>query len=106
MPFGRRRPLMRAAAVGGVAYMGSKAGASRANQQAQQQAYNDQNAADAEAYRQQQAQVAPPPAPTAPEPVAQGASDRITQLKELAELHDSGALTDEEFAAEKAKVLA
>lgn len=41
----------------------------------------------------------PPPAPAAPAP------DRITQLKELGELHTQGVLTDEEFAAEKAKIL-
>ena len=29
----------------------------------------------------------------------------IDQLKELGELHDSGVLTDEEFAAQKAKLL-
>ena len=32
MPFIRRRPLLRAAAVGGVAYMGAKAGTNRAIQ--------------------------------------------------------------------------
>ncbi len=37
------------------------------------------------------------PAPPAPDPVA--------QLRELGELHQSGILTDEEFAAQKAKVL-
>lgn len=87
---GRRRPLMRAAAIGGVAYMGSKAGAAKANQQAAQ------------------AQAGPAPAPAAapaPAPVAAPAQDRITQLKELASLHDTGVLTDEEFASEKAKIL-
>ena len=33
MPFMRRRPLLRAAAVGGVAYMGAKAGTNKAMQQ-------------------------------------------------------------------------
>jgi hypothetical protein len=37
----------------------------------------------------------------APAPV-----DPIERLKELGELHEKGVLTDEEFAAEKAKVLA
>ena len=32
MPFVRRRPLLRAAAVGGVAYMGAKAGTNKAMQ--------------------------------------------------------------------------
>jgi hypothetical protein len=52
---------------------------------------------------QQYAQQAPPPAP-APAPAA-GESDTIAQLKQLAELHDQGVLTDEEFAAQKAKLL-
>jgi hypothetical protein len=43
--------------------------------------------------------AAPPPAP-APE-----APDPIEQLKELAALKDQGILTEEEFAAEKAKIL-
>ena len=34
------------------------------------------------------------------------ATDRVEQLKELADLKDQGVLTDEEFAAEKAKILA
>lgn len=45
------------------------------------------------------------PEPTyAPEPAA-AAPDPIQQLKDLAGLHEQGVLTDEEFAAEKAKVL-
>jgi Short C-terminal domain len=33
------------------------------------------------------------------------AADPIEQLKELGQLHESGVLTDEEFAAQKAKLL-
>lgn len=48
---------------------------------------------------------APPPEyaaePQAPEP----ASDPFEQLKKLGELHAQGILTDEEFAAQKAKIL-
>ena len=40
----------------------------------------------------------------APAPAAAPA-DPIAQLKELGELHQSGVLTDEEFAAQKAKIL-
>jgi hypothetical protein len=47
-----------------------------------------------------QPQYAPPPAP-APAP-----PDPITQLKQLAELKEQGILTEEEFAAQKAKILA
>ena len=41
---------------------------------------------------------APPPAAAGPDP--------IEQLKELGQLHQQGILTDEEFAAQKAKILA
>ena len=51
-----------------------------------------------------QQQYAPPPPP--PRPVAAPAPDPIAQLKELAELKAQGILTDEEFAAQKAKILA
>jgi Short C-terminal domain len=50
--------------------------------------------------REQAYQEAAPSAPAAPAP-----PDPIAQLKELADLHTSGVLTDEEFAAEKAKIL-
>ncbi len=42
----------------------------------------------------------PPPAPDAAQP------DVIDQLKRFAELRDQGILTEEEFAAQKAKLLA
>ncbi len=45
-------------------------------------------------------QYAPPPPPPP------SGEDRITQLKELAALKDQGVLSEEEFAAEKAKILA
>ena len=44
------------------------------------------------------------PAP-APAPAA-GGKDMVTQLKELADLKDQGILTDAEFDAQKAKILA
>jgi hypothetical protein len=50
--------------------------------------------------REQAYQQADPSAPAAPAP-----PDPIAQLKALADLHTSGVLTDEEFAAEKAKIL-
>jgi hypothetical protein len=50
---------------------------------------------------QEAAAPAPAPAPVAP---AQ-ASSPIEQLKELAALRDQGVLTEEEFAAQKAKLL-
>jgi Short C-terminal domain len=40
-----------------------------------------------------------------PPQAAAPAADPIEQLKELGQLHESGVLTDEEFAAQKAKLL-
>jgi len=46
------------------------------------------------------------PAPQAPQaPPAPAAADPIEQLKELAALRAQGVLTDEEFSAQKAKLL-
>ncbi|HEV7492974.1 SHOCT domain-containing protein [Baekduia sp.] len=45
----------------------------------------------------------PAPEPAAP---AAPAPDLVTQLKELAELRDSGVLTDAEFQTQKARILA
>ena len=46
------------------------------------------------------AQVAPPPAAAAPTD-----DQRLAQLERLADLRSKGVLTEEEFAAEKARVL-
>ena len=48
---------------------------------------------------EQQAAQAPPPA------AAPAGGDPMEKLKELGQLHESGVLTDEEFAAAKAKIL-
>jgi hypothetical protein len=53
---------------------------------------------------QQQAQYAPPPQ-AAPPPPAAPREDLVGMLTQLSELHDKGVLTDEEFAAQKAKLL-
>ena len=47
----------------------------------------------------------PPPAAPAPPPPAAGV-DRLTALKQLGELREQGVLTDAEFNAEKARILA
>jgi len=52
--------------------------------------------------QQQAAPMAPPPQAPAP---AGGGSSTIEQLKELGELKAQGILTEEEFAAQKAKLL-
>ena len=53
--------------------------------------------------------AAPPPqAPAAPAAAAPAGmtEDKVALLQKLADLHKSGVLTDDEFAAEKAKLLA
>src|SRR5262245_12025560 len=75
-----------------------------------------QQAAEAEAYEQQQQQAqidaqvaaamaaqAPPPPP--PAPPASSADHTIAQPTTLAELKAAGVLTEEEFAAQKARIL-
>jgi len=69
-----------------------------AGQQAEAQAGYDQAYAEGAAA----AQAAPDPAPVAAAPAQ--AID-YAQLKQLGDLHDAGVLTDEEFAAAKAKLL-
>jgi hypothetical protein len=54
-----------------------------------------------EAPPQPQAAPAPPPAA----PAAPAAESTIDQLKELGELKNQGIITEEEFAAQKAKLL-
>ena len=51
-------------------------------------------------------QYAEPQYAEAPAPAAAAAPDPIAQLKELAELKDQGVLTEAEFEAQKAKILA
>jgi len=81
----------RTAVIAGTATAASGAVARRGQQRAAQQ-----EAA------QQQVQQAPAPEPAA----AGGENSMIEELKQLAELKDQGILTDEEFQAQKAKVLA
>jgi hypothetical protein len=61
--------------------------------------------ANKQAAQAQQAPAEAPPAAPAPEPAA-AAPDPIEQLTQLAALKDSGALTEEEFEVQKAKILA
>jgi hypothetical protein len=62
---------------------------------------------DAQIYADRQAaydqQAAPPPAAPPPAPAPQ--VDVVSQLKSLAELRDQGILTEDEFTAQKAKIL-
>lgn len=87
-----------------------------AQQQAAQQAAFDSQAqlvtmqAEMDAMKAQQAVPAPAqaPAPPAPAPaaVAAPAGDLMAELGKLAELKAAGVLTDDEFSAAKAKLLA
>ena len=89
----RRGPgLVRAAAT--TAVVAGTAGAVR-HRQDQKYASQDQEAYDQQMAQQQanEAQQAPP------------ADDKTAELQNLAQLHSQGVLTDEEFAAAKAKLL-
>jgi hypothetical protein len=95
--------MARTAVIAGTATAVSGGMTRRANQRAQDKA-------QAEAYQQQQeaeqmaamaAAAAPPPAPAA----APAAADPVAQLQQLAELKAQGVLSEEEFAAAKAKLL-
>jgi predicted transcriptional regulator len=100
MPLGRRpvlRTVGRTAVIAGTA----SAVAGRVNRH-QQNKWADQDAqaqeqasADQQAYAQQQAPPAPP-----------SSDELVNKLKELAELKDQGILTEEEFTAQKSKILA
>jgi Short C-terminal domain len=64
---------------------------------------DDDDVAVAAAETQQPA-PAPAPAPAAPAPTA--GRDPVAQLKDLADLKAEGVLTEEEFSAQKARILA
>jgi len=96
------RGMARTAVVAGTATAVSNRVSRR---QANRWAEQDQAAYDQQYAQQQQpvyVQAAPPPPAPAAAPPEDAALD---QLERLAKLHDSGALTDAEFAAQKAKIL-
>ena len=98
----RRRPLMRAAMVGGGAYV---AGKHVANNQAEA-ASQEQRIADLEAQQAaQQAPVAAAPVAAAPATAAPAGDDLTSQLVDLKNLMDQGVLSPEEFQQAKAKLL-
>ena len=122
----RRRPLLRAAAVGGTAYVAGKHMANKQADEAAYQADQDARISDLEAQQsaqqqgyQQQGYQQPPPQyqqpppqyqqpyqqqPPPPPPAPAASSPMIDQLNQLADLHQQGVLPDEEFAAAKAKL--
>lgn len=104
MFIGRRRPLARAAMVGGTAYVAGRAGQRAAYRQQQEyEQESDQEARLAALEAQQTAAQAPPPPAAAAAPPA---TDVVSRITELSKLHQAGALTDEEFAAAKQQILA
>ena len=89
----RRRALIAGAVAGGaMAHHEAKqaGGQQQADDQAPADDYQDQAPASDD---QDQAQYAPPPA------------DPADEIEHLAQLHASGVLTDDEFAAAKAKII-
>lgn len=95
----RRRPLLRAAVVGGGAYLAGKHTA-RQQTAAQQSEYEQNERIDR--LGQQQAQ---PGGPVSQQPAQAAESPMVGQLNQLAALHQQGVLSDAEFAAAKAKLL-
>ncbi|MDA8320069.1 MAG: SHOCT domain-containing protein [Actinomycetota bacterium] len=96
--FVRRRPLLRAAVVGGGAYAVGKRSARRSAEQAQQESGQDARISDLEQQQQQQQRAGSQPAEA-------GGQSVTDQLSKLADLHKQGVLTDQEFASAKAKLL-
>jgi hypothetical protein len=84
--------------LGGAGYMAGKSAARRSAQE------EDQSARISDLEAQQAPAQPPPPAPPAAGPA--GGGDLVSQLKQLKDLQDAGALTPEEFEAAKQKLLA
>jgi len=102
----RRRPLMRAAVIGGGAYAVGRHNANRNAEQAQAEA--EQNARLNDLEQQPPGPQAPPQqayAPPPPGPAPAAGPSLLDQLNQLDALHQQGALTDNEFTAAKAKLL-
>jgi hypothetical protein len=99
MPFRRRRPLLRAAAVGGTAYAVGKHSQKRQQQEETQDAQIDDLQGQAD--EQQQAAPEVPDQGTAP----MSEADRVSALKDLKGLLDDGVINLAEFEKEKQKIL-
>ena len=98
----RRRPLRRAAVVGGVAVAAHHAGTKSAQAQAAEQSQDQQIAdlqAAAEPSRSTPRRLRQPAAPAA------GGDDMVAQLENLKKLLDEGVLTQAEFDMQKQKLL-
>ena len=93
---GLLRGMARTAVVAGTATAVSNRVSRR---QANRWASQDQQSYEEQPYQQQQAYAAPPPAP------ADDMDTKLAQLKELGELKSQGVLSEEEFAAQKQRIL-
>ena len=91
---GLLRGVARTAVIAGTATAVSNRVSRR---QANRWAAQEQQAYPPQAYEQQQAYDAPPP--------ADDMDTKIAQLKELGELKAQGVLSEEEFAAQKRRIL-
>jgi membrane protease subunit (stomatin/prohibitin family) len=96
MPMMRRRPVLRTVGRTAVIAGTATAVAGGVNRRQQNKAAQQQAAAEPQ-------QAAPAAAPVEAAP---SSDDLINKLKELASLKDQGILTDAEFDAQKAKILA
>lgn len=102
MPFIRRRPLLRAAVVGGAAYHAGK----RVQEGRDADYERDARMDELEQQQWQQQQMMQQQAAAAsPAPAGGITDDAITQIQKLGELKTQGLLTDEEFEAQKRKLL-
>ncbi len=93
--------------IGGMARTAVVAGTATAvsnrvsRRQANRWGAQEQQQYEAQQYEQQQASAPPPPPAAGP-----SQDDTIAQLQKLGELKAAGVLTEQEFAAQKAKILA
>lgn len=102
---GLLRGVARTAVVAGTATaVSNRVSRRQANRWSQQ----DQSAYEQPQYAEPRYAEPPYPQPAPPPPAAasSGTDDMLEQLRQLGDLKDKGILTDEEFAAEKAKILA
>lgn len=103
MMFRRRAPLLRGALVAGTGYAVGRNAANRRTAEAQQDAELAQLQQQQDALAAQQA---PPPAPPPPAaPAAPAGGSVVDELTKLGSLKTQGLISDEEFAAAKAKLL-
>ena len=100
--FRRRRPLLRAAVVGGGAYVAGKRVARNSADRSAQEADQNDRISDLEQQQGGAQQAAPPPAAA---PAGQPGTPISEQLKQLTALHEDGSLNDEQFAAAKKQLL-